>query len=356
MQMKVLALNSSPRIKGQSKTEIMLGSLVSGMESAGAQVEVVHLRTKTIKYCTGCFSCWTKTPGRCIHRDDMSKELFPKFLESDIAVFATPLYHFTMNAILKTFIERTLPVLEPTLVRKGEITYHPLRGKHPGVVALSVAGFPEISVFDHLSSHMNFMYKQGLLGEIYRPGAEIMVQPMFKDICGDILNAVSTAGQELVKTLRITKETRDRITQPICDFNLMARASNVFWKTCISQGMTPEEMKAKRITPRPDTIENFMLLMQMGFKPELAGDLNAVIRFVFSGSQHGSCSLAIRNGIVHASLDGPSDPSLTIEAPFDLWMDIITGKADGQAMFMEGKYQTKGDPALLLRMKDLFGG
>ena len=41
--MKVLALNSSPRGGGQSKTEIMLKSLVEGMVEAGAEVEVVDL-------------------------------------------------------------------------------------------------------------------------------------------------------------------------------------------------------------------------------------------------------------------------------------------------------------------------
>jgi multimeric flavodoxin WrbA len=45
--MKVLALNSSPRKEGQSKTELMLGHLVSGMQEAGADVETVHLREKT---------------------------------------------------------------------------------------------------------------------------------------------------------------------------------------------------------------------------------------------------------------------------------------------------------------------
>jgi multimeric flavodoxin WrbA len=39
--MKVLALNSSPRGGGQSKTEIMLKSLVEGMVEAGAEVENV---------------------------------------------------------------------------------------------------------------------------------------------------------------------------------------------------------------------------------------------------------------------------------------------------------------------------
>jgi multimeric flavodoxin WrbA len=84
--MKVLALNSSPRKKGQSKTEMMLTHLVNGMQSAGAEVETVHLRDKTIRYCAGCFSCWTKTPGICIQKDDMTKELFPKWFEADLVV------------------------------------------------------------------------------------------------------------------------------------------------------------------------------------------------------------------------------------------------------------------------------
>ena len=39
--MKVLALNSSPRAEGQSKTNLMLTSLVEGMQDAGAEVEVI---------------------------------------------------------------------------------------------------------------------------------------------------------------------------------------------------------------------------------------------------------------------------------------------------------------------------
>jgi len=111
--MRVLAINSSPRGDGQSKTKLMLTNLVEGMRDAGAEVEVVNLRKKHIKNYVGCFTCWTKTPGKCIHKDDMTKELFPKWLESDMVVYATPLYHYTMNATLKAFIERTFPSAEP---------------------------------------------------------------------------------------------------------------------------------------------------------------------------------------------------------------------------------------------------
>ena len=87
--MKVLALNSSPRGEGQSKTGLMLNPLVLGMRDAGAEVEVVDLRKKPSGIVPGCFTCWTKTPGLCIHKDDMTNELFPKFIDSDLVVYAS---------------------------------------------------------------------------------------------------------------------------------------------------------------------------------------------------------------------------------------------------------------------------
>lgn len=57
--MRILALNSSPRSGGQSKTELMLNHLVEGMRDAGADVEVVYLREKTSK--KNCFRNSNKT-------------------------------------------------------------------------------------------------------------------------------------------------------------------------------------------------------------------------------------------------------------------------------------------------------
>lgn len=353
--MKVMALNSSPRIKGQSKTEIMLSALVEGMEDAGAEVEVVHLRTKNIRNCVGCYTCWTKTPGRCIHRDDMSKELLGKFVASDIAVFATPLYHFTMNAAMKAFIERTLPVLEPFLKTSGEVTYHPLRTRHPAVVVLSVAGFPEMSVFDQLSRHLRFMYQNGLIAEIYRPAAEAMVLGPYRKVRDDVLDATRDAGREIVTAMRVSDSTLERITQPIGDKAVMARAANIFWRACIRERMTPEEMRAKGMVPRPETIEDFVLVMKLAFRPEKAGNTDATIRFEFSGEVSGTCAFRISSAGLDDSLPPDSRADLVIWTPFDIWMDVITRKADGQSLFMEGAYKAEGDLDLLVRMGELFG-
>ncbi|MFH1089971.1 MAG: flavodoxin family protein, partial [Pseudomonadota bacterium] len=284
--MKILAVNSSARTGRGSKTELLLDHLVEGMREAGAEVEVVNLRHKKVKNCLGCFTCWTKTPGVCVHKDDMTEELFPKFIASDLMVLATPLYHYTVNAAMKTFIERTLPILEPYLrAGDGGRTRHPLRARHPAVAFLSVAGFPENKVFRQLSSYVNFLYRDTLAAEIYRSASEVLTQPLFREKTQSILAAVKEAGRQLAASLKVSEEVMAWITQPLFDnFNFMREMANLFWDTCINEGLSPKEFDEKGLTPRPDSIETFMIIMSMGFNPEAASGTEATLQFVFSGA------------------------------------------------------------------------
>ncbi len=215
------------------------------MRSADADVEVVNLRAKKINYCIGCYTCWTKTPGKCVFKDDMTRELLPKFLESDIAVLATPLYHFGVNAQLKTFIERTLPAIQPFIVEHKGKASHPLRGRHPLMVALSVAGFPEDSIFDQMSAHLRQIYKGGLVAQIYRPAAEAMVLPGFEKVRADILDAVKQAGIEIVKNFKVSDDTMKRIKQPVIDLKTSCAFANKTWQDYIDAGITPKEAMEK---------------------------------------------------------------------------------------------------------------
>ena len=360
--MKVLALNSSPRTGGQSKTEMMLNALTAGMREVGAEVEVVDLRTKKIKNCAGCFSCWSKTPGICIHKDDMTRELFPKWLESDFVVYASPLYHFTVNAVMKAFIERTLPILEPFFRQQNGRTHHPLRKKHPKVVVLSVAGFPEESVFDQLSSWVNFIYGRSnsdgktLAAEIYRPMAEALDVPYFKEKATDILDATREAGREIAASGKVSQDTLARVKQPMVeDPAAFLEIVNLMWQTCIAEGITPRKLGEKGLIPRPDSISSYIELMKFGFNPDAAGGLKATIQFNFSGEKEGPCFLSIADDTITGGQGGFSNPDLTVNAPFEIWMDILTGKTDGQQMFMEQKYTVEGDLGLLMKMEQLFG-
>jgi multimeric flavodoxin WrbA len=351
--MKILAINSSPRTGDRSKTELMLNHLIEGMRDAGAEVEVVNLREKSIKNCIGCFTCWTKTPGRCLHKDDMTEELFPKWLEADLAVYATPLYYHTMNAAMSTFKERTLPAILPFFEQDQEgKTYHPLRDKVPAVVWLSVCGFPDETEFNALSNYLNHTRHKDVViaAEIYRTASEAMTNPFFEEKTRDILDATTQAGRELVETMKVSPETMARIKQPIGDTTFFSKMGNIFWKTCIDERVTPKKFLEKNLIPRPDSLETFMFLAPFGLDSNAFSDRKVVLQFNFSGEVEGSCYFAILTGNIDAQEGISENPDITIDTPFDVWMDIMTRKADGQQMFMEQKYTVKGDISLMINL------
>ena len=355
--MKVLALNSSQRQDGESRTELMLNHLVKGMLEAGAEVEIVNLRDKEIHYCMGCFSCDTITPGRCIIQDDMSQELYPKWLASDLCIYATPLFHWTLNAPMKAFIERTWPVMQPFFAKSADGRWvHPIRHESPKAVVLSVAGFAENWIFESLSNYANFLWgRRGkLVAEIYRPGAMFMTG-LGPEKLADILGATEQAGRELVLNGCVLPETLDRIQQPVADLETVAAVANMFWQTCIDEGVTPKAFDERVNIPRPHSLEDYLILMQLAFSAKAAGDAKAVIQFEFTGEVEGDCHICIDNGTIQKSTGRATQPDVVVRAPFELWMDIISGKANAIQMFMGGKCSAEGDFSLLMKMSPWFG-
>jgi putative sterol carrier protein len=325
----------------------MLTAFVKGMTEAGTEVEVINLKHKKINYCVGCYNCWTKTPGICAQKDDMTAELFPKFIGADIVVLASPLFHYTVNAQMKAFIERTLPILQPYLKPMGKATGHPLRQKHPSIVLISVAGFPEMSVFEALSFWANKVYGRGtgLLAEIYRPAAEAMVYSGKRKV---ILEAVEKAGREIVTDRKVSKETMDSITQPILSTEMMAAMSNLSWQSMIDKNVTMAEASRQRSPIRPNSVETLMAMLAFAFNPEKAGGKSGTLQFNLSGEHAGACYFMIKDGDISAFQGKADKANCVVDTPFEVWADIIEGKADGAKMMLDGKYKASGDIALMM--------
>lgn len=353
--MKVYAINSSARVGGHSKTEMMLDHLVQGMRSAGAEVEVVNIFKQKIKYCVGCFTCWTKTPGVCVHQDDMTRDIFPKYMDCDLSILATPLFHYTVNANMKTFIERTLPFLLPFFETRDGVTRHPLRREPPPVVVLSVAGFPEHSVFDQLHAYVNYLYGRILKAEIYIPAVENFSRGQLSRAQQTVLAGIVKGGEELINKGAVSQDTMNAINTPTMDFETMAPLGNMYWQTCIDAGVTPREFSKRGMIPRPDSVDTFLLLMQMGFNPKKASDFKGSYQFCFSGDVNEDCFIGVKNSTISTGKGLIPSPDVTIRSPFDVWMDILTRKADGQQMLMEQKYQVEGDMMMLIKMAEVFG-
>lgn len=104
MNKKVLIISASPRKGGNSDS--LCDQFLAGAKEAGHNVEKIFLRNYKINYCLGCGVCNTK--HICVQKDDM-KALLDKMVEADVIVLATPVYFYTMDAQLKTFIDRCVP-------------------------------------------------------------------------------------------------------------------------------------------------------------------------------------------------------------------------------------------------------
>lgn len=104
MNKNVLILSASPRKGGNSDT--LCDQFRKGALESGHSAEKVFLRDKKINYCIGCGVC--NTTHQCVQKDDMA-EILDQMLAADVIVMATPVYFYTMDAQLKTLIDRTVP-------------------------------------------------------------------------------------------------------------------------------------------------------------------------------------------------------------------------------------------------------
>ena len=233
--MKIVAFNSSPRDNETSKTELILQIFLEGARRAGASTETVYLRRYKINDCLGCFSCWVKDLGRCVQKDDMAEELFARYLEADIVVLATPIYHLTMNARMKRFIERTMPMVDPLgmVSPEGGTPYR--FEKVPKVAVLSVCGFWEQSMFEALSLTVRLAFGPDLVAEIYRHSSEALTVPELQPQVDKILAATAQAGEELVRDGKIAEETLAALSQDLAPAPLMMEMSRQWWTQAIEE-------------------------------------------------------------------------------------------------------------------------
>jgi hypothetical protein len=100
--------------------------LVRELITRGHQVNELKLKDMKLKYCTGCFGCFIKTPGSCLIKDD-AEEVCREFIQSDLAIMASPIITGFTSALLKRALDRSIPTVLPYIeVYKGEL-HHPAR-------------------------------------------------------------------------------------------------------------------------------------------------------------------------------------------------------------------------------------
>ncbi|MEE9366546.1 MAG: flavodoxin family protein [Dehalococcoidales bacterium] len=99
--MKVLGIMGSPRVKGN--TDLLLEEALKGAQSQQAEVEKLVVDKMKITPCREYYGCLKD--GNCVIRDDMDI-IYPKLLEADGIIVASPMFFYGITAQLKALIDR----------------------------------------------------------------------------------------------------------------------------------------------------------------------------------------------------------------------------------------------------------
>lgn len=109
---------------------ILSDTPLQDIEQKGTDIRYFDLSACKIAHCVGCFGCWTKTPGKCVIRDDAVK-IYPCIAQSDRILYISRIKYGGYDTIMKTMLERAIPVQQAFIrILDGE-THHVQRAVVP---------------------------------------------------------------------------------------------------------------------------------------------------------------------------------------------------------------------------------
>ena len=99
--MKVLIINGSPRVNGNTATAI--AEMEKIFASNGVETKTLQVGNQAVRGCMACGGC--AKSGKCVV-DDIVNEAAPILAECDVMVVASPVYYASANGTLVSFLDR----------------------------------------------------------------------------------------------------------------------------------------------------------------------------------------------------------------------------------------------------------
>lgn len=99
--MKVLLINGSPKVKGN--TAFALEQMAEVFAAEGIETELIQVGSREIRGCTACGACYKN--GKCVF-DDLVNEVGEKLKDADGIIVGSPVYYASPNGTLISFLDR----------------------------------------------------------------------------------------------------------------------------------------------------------------------------------------------------------------------------------------------------------
>jgi putative sterol carrier protein len=102
------------------------------------------------------------------------------------------------------------------------------------------------------------------------------------------------------------------------------------------------------------TVQELIQNHEKAFQPEKAGNIEAVIQYHLTGEQGGDWIIMIKDGVCKVAEGVAENPKMSLTADALEFRDILLGKLDGMAAFMQGKLKLAGDLNLAMKLTSMF--
>jgi multimeric flavodoxin WrbA len=109
--MKTLILDGNPS-ETDDNYNLYLAEIAEHLRKKGHTVRTLTLREMSIRFCTGCWSCWWATPGECVFKDE-SHTVCREYINSDFVLFASPMIMGFASALIKKTQDKLIPLVHP---------------------------------------------------------------------------------------------------------------------------------------------------------------------------------------------------------------------------------------------------
>lgn len=233
--MKILVINAS--FKGEaSHSKMVADSFLKGItDNSESEVEVIELSKRNIEHCRGCFYCWKVRPGECVINDDMT-ELREKILASDVVIFSFPLYFFGVSSMLKTMLDRLLPLKMPykgKLATEDDLLIMDYRydlSDKKLVLVSSCAHASTDIVYESVKTQFDMICGKDNYTTVFCPQGEILMLDQMKPILGAYLKKVTAAGAEFAREGRLSAETTKRVCAPLIPVRAVEKMMTGYWE------------------------------------------------------------------------------------------------------------------------------
>ncbi len=353
----------------------VLKSIYATLSELGVTVSEINLAYSQIPFCDGIES-------------QVVTDCMEQIKSSDCVIFATTSIGFSINAIMKSFMEHfQIPMYANSIAEKHCFIVTVAENYSDREVSdylsrfIGILGGHEVSRVSLGGKYQKMIGKSNELQEIIEKNSEDFYRickqnrkyiasseslfssaPIPMDLHTADLSTIipKEAPSKIPKTELYQKINFDTFNE--YQQKDIEEITNLFSKklNTDSQIKTDLDIPFTYKKPTPKVVHHAKTCKQMThslphyYQPHLAGNFEATIQLIISGSETFDCYLTLGNNECRVEEGTIETPDITILTTAEIWVDILKGKYTAQKAFMIGQLKVRGNFVLLTKLDQLF--